>query len=167
MDRQLLVERHLMSHEHASNPDGKGLLVTAEEVVSIMVNEEDHLRIQVMRSGLNLSEAWDIINAIDDALGSELAFCFFTKLGIFDSLPDEYRYSHARKCDDAFAGFGHDQANQQGSDGDFQIEFRQPWVLWRRNTSFGKFLSNIQSSSHGSQRAGYYSKYQWADPSGH
>ena len=76
VDRQMLVERHLMSHEHASNPEGKGLLVTAEEVVSIMVNEEDHLRIQVMRSGLNLSEAWDIINAIDDALAREIAFSF-------------------------------------------------------------------------------------------
>ncbi len=112
VDRQMLVERHLMSHEHASNPEGKGLLVTAEEVVSIMVNEEDHLRIQVMRSGLNLSEAWDIINAIDDALSRELDLCLFAKLGIFDRLPDEYRHSHAGQCDDASAGPGHDQADQ-------------------------------------------------------
>src|SRR3984885_1208628 len=48
VDRQMLVERHLMSHEHASNPEGKGLLVAAEEVVSIMVNKENHLPIQVM-----------------------------------------------------------------------------------------------------------------------
>ena len=95
VDRQMLVERHLMSHEHASNPEGKGLLVTAEEVVSIMVNEEDHLRIQVMRSGLNLSEAWDIINAIDDALARELDLCFFTQLGIFDRLS---RPIQARPC---------------------------------------------------------------------
>src|ERR1700733_8290464 len=48
VDRQLLVERHLMSHEHASSPEGKGLLVSAEEGGSIMVNKENHLPIQVM-----------------------------------------------------------------------------------------------------------------------
>src|ERR1039457_2226611 len=87
VDRQLLVERHLMSHEHASNPEGKGLLVTAEEVVSIMVNEEDHLRIQVMRSGLNLIEAWNIINAIDDALARELNFAFLPGWGFLTACP--------------------------------------------------------------------------------
>ena len=95
VDRQMLVERHLMSHEHASNPEGKGLLVAAEEVVSIMVNEEDHLRIQVMRSGLNLSEAWDIINAIDDALIPRAYLCLFAQLGFFDRLSRPIR---ARPC---------------------------------------------------------------------
>jgi len=87
VDRQMLVERHLMSHEHASNPEGKGLLVAAEEVVSIMINEEDHLRIQVMRSGLNLTEDWNIINAIDDALARELSFAFLPSWGFLTACP--------------------------------------------------------------------------------
>jgi protein arginine kinase len=87
VDRQMLVERHLMSHEHASNPDGKGLLVSAEEVVSIMINEEDHLRIQVMRSGLNLTEGWEIINAIDDAISKETNFAFLDNWGYLTSCP--------------------------------------------------------------------------------
>jgi protein arginine kinase len=87
IDRQLLVERHLMSHEHASNPEGKGLLVSAEEVVSVMINEEDHLRIQVMRSGINLTEAWDIINAIDDALSKELNYAFLPNWGYLTACP--------------------------------------------------------------------------------
>lgn len=87
VDRQMLVERHLMSHEHASNPDGKGLLVSAEEVVSIMINEEDHLRIQVMRSGLNLTEGWDIINTIDDALSKEMDFAYSENWGYLTSCP--------------------------------------------------------------------------------
>src|SRR5476651_2517204 len=87
VDRQLLVERHLISHEHASNPEGKGLLVTAEEVVSIMINEEDHLRIQVMRSGLKSSEALVIINAIEDALSSELTFSFLPRWGFLTTCP--------------------------------------------------------------------------------
>ncbi len=87
IDRQMLVERHLMSHEHASNPEGKGLLVSAEEVVSVMINEEDHLRIQVMRSGLNLTEAWEIINAIDDALARELNYAFLPSWGYLTACP--------------------------------------------------------------------------------
>ena len=87
VDRQMLVERHLMSHEHASNPEGKGLLISTEEVVSIMINEEDHLRIQVMRSGLNLTEGWDIINAIDDAFSKEVKFAFLEHWGFLTSCP--------------------------------------------------------------------------------
>ncbi len=87
VDRQMLVERHLMSHEHASNPDGKGLLVSTEEIVSIMVNEEDHLRIQVMRSGLNLTEGWDIINTIDDTISKEIDFAYLENWGYLTSCP--------------------------------------------------------------------------------
>ena len=87
VDRQMLVERHLMSHEHASNPEGKGLLVSAEEIISVMVNEEDHLRIQVMRSGLNLTEAWNIINAIDDAFSKELHYAFLPAWGYLTACP--------------------------------------------------------------------------------
>jgi len=87
VNRQLLVERHLMSHEHASNTEGKGLLVSGEEVVSIMINEEDHLRIQVMRSGLNLTEAWQIINAIDDSLSKELEYAFSPQWGYLTACP--------------------------------------------------------------------------------
>lgn len=87
IDRQLLVERHLMSHEHASNPEGKGLLVSSEEIVSIMVNEEDHLRIQVMRSGLNLTEGWDIINTIDDGFAKEIEFAFLDTWGYLTACP--------------------------------------------------------------------------------
>lgn len=87
VDRQLLVERHLMSHEHASNPEGKGLVVTDEEVVSVMINEEDHLRIQVMCSGLNLSGGWKTINAIDDAFSKELPYAFLANWGYLTACP--------------------------------------------------------------------------------
>ena len=68
VDRKFLIERHLMSHEHAANPEGKALVVSKEEVLSVMLNEEDHLRIQVMQSGLNLDETWRIFSAIDEEL---------------------------------------------------------------------------------------------------
>src|SRR5439155_6805761 len=76
VDRQLLVERHLISKPHASAEGARGVAIGQNETVSIMVNEEDHLRIQVLRSGLQLEETWEEINRIDDALESKLDFAF-------------------------------------------------------------------------------------------
>jgi len=87
VDKEFLVERHLMSHEHAANAEGKAVIVSSEEVLSVMVNEEDHLRIQVMNSGLNLFEAWNIIGAIDDRLSEELSFAFSPAWGYLTSCP--------------------------------------------------------------------------------
>ncbi len=87
VDKEFLVERHLMSHEHASNAEGKAVIVSSEEVLSVMVNEEDHLRIQVMNSGLNLFEAWKIISAIDDRLSEELHFAFSPAWGYLTACP--------------------------------------------------------------------------------
>jgi len=87
LDKQFLIERHLMSHEHAANAEGKALIVSNEEVLSIMVNEEDHLRIQVMQSGLNLDETWKIANSIDDALSKKLNFAFSAQWGYLTACP--------------------------------------------------------------------------------
>ena len=87
VDKQFLVERHLISHEHAANSDGKALILSDEEVVSIMVNEEDHLRLQVMQSGLNLLETWRIINAIDDNLSNKLSFAYMNNWGYLTACP--------------------------------------------------------------------------------
>ncbi len=87
VDKQFLIERHLMSHEHATNPDGKALVVSKEEVLSIMINEEDHLRIQVMQSGLNLDEALHIASSIDDALSKKLDFAFSIHWGYLTACP--------------------------------------------------------------------------------
>ena len=87
VDKQFLIERHLMSHEHAAHPDGKALIVSKEEVLSVMVNEEDHLRIQVLQSGFNLNETWRIINAIDDALSEHLQFAYLPDWGYLTACP--------------------------------------------------------------------------------
>ena len=87
IDKQFLVERHLMSHEHAQKPNSKAVLIDNDEVAAIMVNEEDHLRIQVMQSGFNLFEAWGIINKIDDALAKEIPFAFLPEWGYLTACP--------------------------------------------------------------------------------
>ena len=74
VDRQFLVERQLISRELADADGPRGVAINDGEQFSLMINEEDHLRIQVMNSGLALESAWEQINRIDDALESELEF---------------------------------------------------------------------------------------------
>lgn len=87
VDKQFLVERHLMSYEHAQKTNSKALLIDDDEVLSIMVNEEDHLRIQVMQSGFNIVEAWEIIDKLDDTLSKELPFAFSSEWGYLTACP--------------------------------------------------------------------------------
>ncbi|MFH0826519.1 MAG: protein arginine kinase [Candidatus Omnitrophota bacterium] len=87
VDKQFLVERHLMSLEHAQKTNHKALVIDDDEILSIMINEEDHIRIQVMQSGFNLFEAWNIINRIDDGLSKELLFAFSSDWGYLTACP--------------------------------------------------------------------------------
>jgi len=87
IDRQLLVERHLISRPHAGAEGARGVAVGENETVSIMVNEEDHLRLQVLRSGLQLEEAWEQINRIDDLLESKLDYAFHARFGFLTACP--------------------------------------------------------------------------------
>ncbi|MBI3267796.1 MAG: protein arginine kinase [Planctomycetes bacterium] len=87
VDRLFLVERHLISREHANAEGDRAVAVSKRETVSIMVNEEDHLRIQVLRSGLQLEEAWDEISKIDDAIDKTLPYAFSPRFGYLTACP--------------------------------------------------------------------------------
>ena len=87
IDKQFLVERHLMSKEHTIDAEHKGLCVVDGEIVSIMINEEDHLRIQVMKSGFDLRNAWYIINDIDNGLGNLLHYAYSVDFGYLTACP--------------------------------------------------------------------------------
>ncbi len=87
LDRQFLVERHLISHDLADNGRLRGLLLVPDESVSAMVNEEDHLRLQALASGFQLRSAWDAVNAIDDELGQDLDYAFSEDLGYLTACP--------------------------------------------------------------------------------
>ncbi|UCD58036.1 MAG: protein arginine kinase [Candidatus Hydrogenedentota bacterium] len=86
-DRQFLMERFLISRELAQTTGEKGVIVDSTERISLMINEEDHLRMQVLRSGLLLSEAWEELNAIDDELDSHLDFTFEQPWGYLTACP--------------------------------------------------------------------------------
>lgn len=88
LDRQFLVERQLISRELANVLEGpRGVAFDERESVSVMVNEEDHLRLQVMRSGLALDDAWTEIDKLDDALESRLSFAFHEQFGYLTACP--------------------------------------------------------------------------------
>ncbi len=87
VDGGVLVERRLISGELLQRPVGAALLLDGEESLSVMVNEEDHLRLQTIRPGLALSEAWNAINEMDDRISSGLNFAFDPFLGFLTSCP--------------------------------------------------------------------------------
>ena len=87
LDRQLLVERHLISRQLAEGDGSRGLALSPEETEAVMVNEEDHLRVQAIRSGLQLDECWKRISELDDLLARELEFAFDARLGYLTACP--------------------------------------------------------------------------------
>jgi len=87
LDRKLLVERHLISRQHAEDSHPRGVAFSANETLAIMINEEDHLRIQVLRSGLELDEAIAEIDRVDQLLEEQLDFAFHRRYGYLTACP--------------------------------------------------------------------------------
>ncbi len=87
IDLSLLMERHLISHEHAVSSHSGGVIIDGREQMSIMINEEDHLRIQYISAGLNLFDSWEVINTADDELGKSLDFAYSEKFGYLTACP--------------------------------------------------------------------------------
>jgi protein arginine kinase len=87
LDRQFLVERHLISRELKEGEGPRGVALNDTESASVMINEEDHMRIQVMRSGFDLSGAWEQINDLDDRLEENLDLAFSQELGYLSACP--------------------------------------------------------------------------------
>jgi protein arginine kinase len=87
IDRALLVERQLISRELADAEGARTVAVDSLERHSVMINEEDHLRIQVMKSGLDLQNAWEQINELDDLIESQIDYAFDPELGYLTACP--------------------------------------------------------------------------------
>ena len=87
LDQQFLVERQLISRELADSHGARGVAITGQENVSLMINEEDHIRMQVLRSGFSLDECWEDINQLDDLLESRITYAFSDRLGYLTACP--------------------------------------------------------------------------------
>lgn len=86
LERKALVEKHLISPALANNEYG-AVLLSRDEGVSIMINEEDHLRIQSLFSGQQLEEAWDLCTKLDDVLEERLNYAFNEQIGYLTACP--------------------------------------------------------------------------------
>src|SRR4051812_340521 len=87
LDKQILVERHLISREHAAKSAGSGLVLNRDESLCFMINEEDHLRMQALRPGLQLKQAWAAIDQADSYLEKKLEFAFSAEWGYLTACP--------------------------------------------------------------------------------
>lgn len=87
VERLVLAERHLISKEHAAQNGDRGVAIARDETMSIMVNEEDHIRMQVYRSGLQLDQVYSDISWLDDKLEQQLNYAFDSRFGYITSCP--------------------------------------------------------------------------------
>src|SRR6266853_424296 len=87
LEKQVLVERHLISREHAAKSVGSAVIMNRKQTLSVMVNEEDHLRMQSIRSGLQLRQAFKLVDKVDSALEGKLDFAYDAKLGYLTACP--------------------------------------------------------------------------------
>lgn len=87
MEKQVLVERHLISREHAAKGAGCVTVMNRKQTVSVMVNEEDHLRMQAIRPGLQLSSAHGSLDQIDTTLEGDLPYAFDHQYGYLTACP--------------------------------------------------------------------------------
>ena len=109
LDKQILVERHLISREHAAKSAGSGLVVNREETLCFMINEEDHLRMQALRPGLQLGQAWTAIDRADSLLENRLDYAFNSGTRLPHRVSHESRHRHPtcqRHASSSRLGFG-------------------------------------------------------------
>ena len=87
LEKQVLVERHLISREHAAKGVGSAVVMNKKQTLSIMINEEDHLRLQAIRAGLQLKSVFKLIDKADSGLEERLDFAFHPRLGYLTACP--------------------------------------------------------------------------------
>lgn len=87
LERQILVERHLISRELSEAGEGAAVVISKDQSCSIMINEEDHLRMQMMRAGFFFKRVWKSIDAVDSELENHLDFAFSGDLGYLTACP--------------------------------------------------------------------------------
>ena len=87
IERYSMVERHIISREFASNCEDGAIILSEDETISVMIGEEDHIRIQVILGGLQLEKAYDIAESIDSLLCGTLDLAFDERLGFLTECP--------------------------------------------------------------------------------
>ena len=87
IERAVLHEEHLISRDHSINPKTRALFLNNKSHLSIMINEEDHLRIQILSVGLEFEDLWEKIDSLDDQIDKKVNYAFSEKWGYLTSCP--------------------------------------------------------------------------------
>lgn len=87
IERNVLEEENFISKKHLLNPESKALFLNNKNNISIMINEEDHLRIQILKPGFEFTNIWDDINMLDDQLEEKIDYAFSKEWGYLTSCP--------------------------------------------------------------------------------
>ncbi|RCL31987.1 MAG: protein arginine kinase [Puniceicoccaceae bacterium] len=87
LEKKVLVERHWISRELSELKNGSAVFISSDQVCSVMINEEDHLRIQFIKNGFNLKALWKTVNQFDDLLESSMPFAFSKDYGYLTACP--------------------------------------------------------------------------------
>ncbi|MGA2915992.1 MAG: protein arginine kinase [Sedimentisphaerales bacterium] len=87
LERDLLIERQLISRHLAAGKGPRGVVIAQNELFAAQINEEDHLRLAVLSAGLNVDKCWQRINDIDDAISKKIEYAFNPKLGFLTACP--------------------------------------------------------------------------------
>jgi protein arginine kinase len=87
LERQMLVERHLISRNQAEAKGPRGVAISPSETLAAMVNEEDHLRLQALRSGLQLEQCYSDVRGLDDQLEQHISYAFSSRFGYLTACP--------------------------------------------------------------------------------
>lgn len=87
LEKQVLVERHLISRELCDGEEGTGVYINKGQTCSVMINEEDHLRIQFLKTGFNLKSVWKLIDAFDSELEKTIDVAFSPDFGYLTACP--------------------------------------------------------------------------------
>jgi protein arginine kinase len=87
LDRQFLMERRLISHDFVGTKNPAAIIVNPDETICIMINEEDHFRLQSIQSGLEINKAWQAMSDIEDELASIIDFAYSEQFGYLTACP--------------------------------------------------------------------------------
>ena len=85
--RIALVEQHLASPEFISDSEGRAIILSKDRTMSVMINEEDHIRLQILKKGFDLEGAYELADRLDTLLDENLDFAFDEKLGYLTQCP--------------------------------------------------------------------------------
>ena len=134
LDKDALLAKHLISPAHAAKDERLRALVLSDDLSqAVMVNEEDHLRMQTFRRGFDLGDAWQSATLLDDQIASYGDYAFTDRLGYL-KLSNQYRHRLARLGDASSPCYDGKSSNRALAAGD-QSRHDRARFLWRRHRS--------------------------------